>query len=337
MRKPDFERNTLKVLQKGIPERPCLFDLFLNPTYYLRLSGRKEWPQDPVEQMRTIAEAMAAAGYDYASVHASDFYFPTKPREYTGTVSINDGCVITDWESFEKYQWMDAGKADYSRLEKIAQYLPEGQKLMVYGPNGMLENTIGLVGYENLCIMVHEEPELVKEITDRVGQSLVTYYEIAAQSDAVGIIVSNDDWGFNTQTFLSPAHMREYIFPWHKKIVEIAHKNNKPCVLHSCGYFGDVIEDIIEELKFDGRHSYEDNIIPVEKAYDQYGGRIAILGGMDMDMMTRADPDTIYRRSRAMVERSREKGGYALGTGNSVPQYIPFENYMAMVRAAMDD
>lgn len=336
MRKPDFENNTLKVLKKGVPDRPCLFDLFLNPAYYLRLSGRTQWPDDPVEQMRTVAEAMAAAGYDYASVHASDFYFPTKPRQFNNTVSINDGCVITDWESFEKYEWPEAKKANYSRLEKISQYLPEGQKLMVYGPNGMLENTICLVGYENLCIMLYEEPELVQEITDRVGQNLVDYYEIAAQSDAVGLLVSNDDWGFNTQTMLSPAQMRKYIFPWHKKIVEIAHKYNKPCVLHSCGYFGDVIEEVIEDMKFDGRHSYEDNIIPVEKAYDQYGDRIAILGGMDMDMMTRADPDTIYRRARAMLERSREKGGYALGTGNSVPEYIPYDHFMAMVQAAMD-
>lgn len=39
MRKPDFERNTLRVLQKGKPERPALFELFLNPTYYARLAG----------------------------------------------------------------------------------------------------------------------------------------------------------------------------------------------------------------------------------------------------------------------------------------------------------
>ena len=29
-----------------------------------------------------------------------------------------------------------------------------------------------------------------------------------------------------------------------------------------------------------------------------------------------------------------EKGGYALGSGNSIPYYVPQENYLAMIAAA---
>jgi uroporphyrinogen decarboxylase len=35
-----------------------------------------------------------------------------------------------------------------------------------------------------------------------------------------------------------------------------------------------------------------------------------------------------------MLERTRGKGGYALGTGNSVPSYVPLANYYAMIAAA---
>jgi uroporphyrinogen decarboxylase len=37
-----------------------------------------------------------------------------------------------------------------------------------------------------------------------------------------------------------------------------------------------------------------------------------------------------------MLERTAGRGGYALGTGNSVPDYVPDENYLAMIRAALD-
>jgi len=30
------------------------------------------------------------------------------------------------------------------------------------------------------------------------------------------------------------------------------------------------------------------------------------------------------------------RGGYALGTGNSVPEYIPIDNYLAMLSAAYE-
>ncbi len=49
------------------------------------------------------------------------------------------------------------------------------------------------------------------------------------------------------------------------------------------------MEDIICDMKFDGKHSYEDNIIPVEEAYRRWGGRIAILGGIDVDFLIRSE------------------------------------------------
>ena len=209
-------------------------------------------------------------------------------------------------------------------------------RLMIMCPGGILENTIELMGYDNLCLALYDEPELVKEVTDNIGKRMLTYYENALQHDSVGVIMSNDDWGFNTQTFLSPEDMRKYIFPWHKRIVELAHRYNKPCVLHSCGYFGDIIDDVIDDMGYDARHSYEDNIMPVEEAYEKYGSRIAILGGMDVDFLCRSTPEEITKRSREMLERAAKKGGYALGTGNSVAHYIPFENYLAMTKAALE-
>ena len=90
-------------------------------------------------------------------------------------------------------------------------------------------------------------------------------------------------------------------------------------------------------MGFDGRHSYEDNIMPVEEAYEVYGDRIAILGGMDMDFVYRETPENIYRRSMQMLERSAAGGGgYALGTGISVADYLPFDHYMAILQTARD-
>ena len=97
-----------------------------------------------------------------------------------------------------------------------------------------------------------------------------------------------------------------------------------------------MFDDIIDDIRYDGKHSYEDTILPVEKAYEQYGKRIAILGGLDVDFICRSSPDEIYQRARAMLEQSANSGGYGLGTGNSVPEYIPQEKYFAMISAAID-
>lgn len=48
-------------------------------------------------------------------------------------------------------------------------------------------------------------------------------------------------------------------------------------------------------------------------------------------------PEEVYARSRAMLEQVGDRGGYALGSGNSIPGYVPFENFMAMNKAALEE
>ena len=116
--------------------------------------------------------------------------------------------------------------------------------------------------------------------------------------------------------------------------VETAHKHGKPILLHSCGYYNEVIDDIINDLHYDARHSYEDNITPVEKAYEDLSGKIAVLGGIDINFLATKTPEEVYVRCRSMLERTWERGGYALGSGNSIADFIPTENLLAMLFAA---
>lgn len=344
-REPNFEYMK-KVLARQVPERPVLFEFGMNMKLYERASGSL-LPEgaDVFDQVKKTIEGYTALGYDYAPCYVSDFrFFSTgqdlEKRNVSGkegdSVSLNEGILFTDWESYEGYKWVDPELYDDGRLDKLKTYLPDGMKIMVPGPGGILENLEYLMGYDNLCISLYEEPELIKEVSDNLGKNLLKYYKIALERDSVGFICYNDDWGFNTQTLISPEHLREYIFPWVKQIVELSHSYNKPCVLHSCGYFKSIIDDIVDDMKFDARHSYEDNIMRVEDAYEEYGSRIAILGGIDLDFVCRETPENVYRRSREMLERTAARGGYALGTGNSVPAYVPYENYMAMIRAALE-
>jgi len=331
MRKPDYKQ-ILKVLNKQVPDRPTLFEFFLNGTLHEQLSkGRFEEKNDGFDYTRKVIHAFAAAGYDYVTQHISDFHFRQNHKESKSTISLNDSSTITDWESYNNYVWLEPEDFPLGHLDRVAAELPDGMKVMVMGPCGVLENAISLVGYDNLCIMIYDEPELAQQIFNDVGSRLLRYYQQAVTYDCVCALISNDDWGFKTQPMLSPADMRKYVFPWHKKIVELGHAHNKPVILHSCGQLEEVMEDIIEDIKFDAKHSFEDIIMPIEQAYEKYKGRIALLGGIDVGFVVTATEAEIAARSAAMVERASKVGGWALGTGNSVPEYVPPENYLSMI------
>lgn len=338
-RKPDF-RNIEAVLSKKRPSRPTLFEFYLNDRLYEQLAGKENFHSNGFfPKCETIVKAYYNAGYDYATVKASDFFFLNDTRvqdkeKDAKSRSMNEGAAITDWESFEKFVWNEPDDFDMSDFKRVKEYLPEGMKLIVFGPGGVEENVIELVGYENLCYMMYEEPELVEKIFECVGTRMLRYYELALEEPTVGAIISNDDWGYNTQTLLHPDQLRKYVFPWHRKIVELAHSKGVFALLHSCGYYRDIIDEVIDDLKFDGRHSYQDCIVPVEEAYEEFKSRLAVLGGLDMDFVARSTPKEVFERARAMVMRAEADGGYALGTGNSIPEYIPDENYYAMISAA---
>lgn len=334
-RKPDFG-NILHVLKGQKPSRPTLFEFFLNDELYLNLANQKRPPAgDTLGYNKIIIQAFHNAGYDYTTMHGSDFHFANDKHQNAGakSMSLNEGAVITDWESFEKYPWADPSDADYSMLDKLPAYLHDGMRLIVYGPGGVLENVIFLLGFDTLCYLLADDPALVGEVFNAVGSRLVKYYEICTPYPAVGALISNDDWGFNSQTMMSVKDMRKFVFPWHEKIVATIHAGGKPAILHSCGNLDPVMDDIINVIKYDAKHSYEDKIIPVEQAYEKWGDQIAILGGIDLDFICRSTPEAVYNRSVEMLERTSKKGGYALGSGNSIPYYVPTKNYLAMIAA----
>jgi len=337
--RPDFN-NLLAVLQRSHPKRPTLFEFFMNDRIYRRLAPEfNNMTDDPItESLRTIT-AFYRLGYDYAIQDIPGFSFSLAAkisRKRKETVSQNEASVIHTREDFDNFPWPDPDLANYGVLDHLKEYLQKGMKFVVCGPGGLLENAVSLVGYQNLCLMTMDDRSLAEDIFAQIGSRLVRYYEIVAQYDCVGACLSNDDWGFKTHTIFSTADMRHFVFPWHKRMVEVIHAAGKPAILHSCGHIQRIIEDVIDDMQYDGRHSYEDSIMPVEEAYDKYHDRIAILGGIDIDFICRSSPEEIYKRSTSMIKRTEDTGSYALGTGNSVPDFLPDHKYFALIRAVLD-
>lgn len=361
-RKPDFTQ-LIKVLRREAPDRPTLFEFYLNGPLYERLAGRpqpaapgavaRRQPVDSAsaderteilayyrELGRWYADAFRAGGYDYVNfapgVAFPRFRFREGGHEKAKSHSLNEGSFIASRDDLERFSWPTAGEIDLAIIDSLVSSVPDGMGALAFTPGGVLENLVDVMGYDNLCFALVDDRELVAAVAQRIGSALVTIYEAIAPHPRIGALIANDDWGFKTQTMISPADLREFVFPYHRRMAEIAHAAGKPILLHSCGQLVEVMDDVIDTMRFDAKHSFEDVILPVEDVYERWGDRIAILGGIDVDMLCSASEDAITARSRAMIERTADRGGYALGSGNSIPEYVPQEAYFAMTRAALE-
>jgi uroporphyrinogen decarboxylase len=245
-------------------------------------------------------------------------------------VDLHQGAIMT-WEDFEKYPWPKIEKMDFFRFEYINNHLPEGMGFMTCHGAGIFEHLSQLMSYEQLSFALYDQPDLVQAIADRVGELILKFYEHLLSLDRVIAIFQGDDMGFRTGTLIAPGDLRKYILPWHKKFAALVHQHNRSYFLHSCGNLEMIMEDLISDVGIDGKHSYEDVIIPVQEFQQKYGDRIAVLGGLDINILTEATPGQVREQTRFLVETCGSRGRYAVGSGNSIPSYIPVENYLAMV------
>lgn len=277
-------------------------------------------------------------GYDYATMTPliPIRRTPVQPKENPqqgGKVRVwqdeHQG-LIMNRDDFDEFEWPDVDSVNMLPIEYCATRIPDGMKVMVF-IFGVFEDLRALMGFEQTAFKSLEEPELCDDILEKLTVLEEVAVDKAAANPAVGAIFYSEDMGFNTGTMLSPGWMKEHVIPRHKRLADACHKHNKPFLLHSCGQIDALMEDEIEVVGIDGRHSFQDNIEPVEEVYRKYGDRISILGGMDVDLLARGTTDEVRERTRQILEVCAPGGGFCMGSGNSVNNFCKIENYYAML------
>lgn len=332
-RTPDFGQ-LLKVLKRsGEPERVPFYELFADYEIMSAILGR------PANTLQDRVDYHLMLGYDYV-VSWAGFNLPVEGRKSTvdtaeltrsqRTYNVASMRTIASWEDFEKYPWPKPTEANYADVEGLVKILPEGMKTVVLTGH-VLEDPMALLGYEGLSYLMADNPELVEAVFTRIGELYEAVYKNCVQIDGVGAMLISDDLGFKSATMISPSALRRWVFPWYRKYVEICHSRDIPVILHSCGNLAEVMDDIIDDCKIDAKHSFEDQILPVTEAKERYGNRISLLGGIDVHFLCTATEDEVRERTRRTLEKCMPGGGYALGTGNSVANYIPVRNFLAML------
>lgn len=330
--RPNF-RNLAAVLEGATPERPTLFEFFLNERLYTKLSGLPNRPEKgELYASLRLACAFSRAGYDYVTLMCPWSFPLAQAAQMKCSRPLNHPSYLAGWDTLARYPWPDPAAYSYEYLKVLEDFLPKGMGVLMCGPDGVLETATALVGYENLCLLLYDDPDLAQAIFDRIGEITLEFYRRVLQYPVVRGIISSDDWGFATQTLLAPDQLRRYIFPWHKRYVSLAHGQGRYAILHSCGVYMPILPDILA-MGFDARHSYEDKIVPVEEAYRVLQGKIAVLGGIDVDFLASRSSAEIEERARSLLLQTGGRG-YALGSGNSIPDYVPDEHYFAMLRGA---
>lgn len=273
-----------------------------------------------------------AMGYD--TVSFEELIGPAMPG--SGALGNHVKGVIQTREDYDRYPWegiCDAYFNMYSRtFEALRRNLPPGMKAVGGVGYGIFECVQDLVGYEDLCYLRADDPELYSLLFKKVGDTNLRIWErfLRTYGDAFCVCRFGDDLGFKSATLLPPEEIRELIIPQYRRIVDAVHRAGKPFLLHSCGCIFDIMDDIIRDAGIDAKHSNEDQIAPFPVWVERYGKRIGNFGGIDTDAICRLDEKDMREYITDVVSKSSGHGGFAFGSGNSIPDYVPAQGFLWM-------
>jgi uroporphyrinogen decarboxylase len=348
MRAPNFERLHKVLMLEGEPDFIPFFELYVDNEVVEVLT------KEPVTKLDTsklkgfdrysqcIVKFYRLFGYDYIPLRIS----PDFPRENilltqdTAELSRkkrqwlneNNG-TIKIWEDIGRYPWPNKEQLAEShllRLRSLIKHLPSGMKVIPY-TSGVFENVTRLLGTSPFLRMIFDRPKMIQEVFKRVGTTISYYLHVIAEVKKVGAILYNDDMGYTNGPFMSPNMFRQYVFPWQKRCADNVHHCDKPFILHACGNIGVIMQDLIKYVGIDAKHSYQDSNYPITEYKRIYSNQIALLGGVDVDKLTRLEKTSFKQYVRNLILQCAPGGGYALGSGNTVANYVSLKNYLTML------
>ncbi len=339
--RPDY-RNLVDALRRKRPRRLPFYEHNVYPNVLEAIVGQRFSElaagddSDRREYFRTYCAALSGLGYDVVPFEGCIVELVQGGEALCGRA----GALFGSRTEIEAYDWDGLVEAYFQRFgrdfDALAESLPPGMMAVAGVGNGVFECIQDFVPMTDLAYLEADDPEAYELLWSKVADLLAAIWKrfIPRYGDAYCVFRMGDDLGFKSSLLIRPETIRKHIIPAYRRIADLAHLARKPFLLHSCGRIFDVMDDIIAGAQIDGKHSNEDTIAPFSEWLTRYGDRIALFGGIDMDLLCRESQAMIAERVRDVLETAKPYPGFALGSGNQIAEYVPPAGFLAMVDAA---
>ena len=263
--------------------------------------------------------------YDYTYIRsAKDFVtrkwhkFPVESR--------------ADWEEMKRrFDPSTPGRVPED-FDHRCEALRDRDYVVSFGFNGPFWQLREWCGFENLCVLMIEDPEFVQEMvafwTEFVSQTMAPILE-NVEVDCVGI---SEDMAFKGHSMISPKMVRQFLLPAYRRWAsEIAESGCPIFDMDSDGYIGELIPIWIEA----GIRCCD----PIEVAAGNdiveyrrcYGKQMAYRGGIDKRAIAKGG-QVMEQEVMRVVPPLLEEGGFIPGCDHGVPPDISWPDFVEYAR-----
>ncbi len=190
-----------------------------------------------------------------------------------------------------------------------------------------------LRGFSNLMLDLVETPKFVEALAD-----LVFGFEekIIEQLPAYGFdaVAFFDDWGTQKGMIISPAAWRKFFKPRYVQQFALAHRLGLKVYFHCCGYYPQIIPDLIE-IGVDMLNISQPNLYNIPELGQKYGGKVCFVCPVSYQTTSISGTrDDIFEAVQTLIDSF---GGFNGGLVGYVEEYhsmgMSQANYQSCVQA----
>jgi uroporphyrinogen decarboxylase len=225
---------------------------------------------------------------------------------------------------------LDPKRVDVDEMRDNMATLTEAQVWTHYGHMFVWESMRQSMGDVTLYQSLLLDPDWIHDYnrvyTDLYKTHFAYMFEKVGKPDGIWIY---EDLGYKNGLFASPKVLGELIFPYYAELNDFFHSYDLPVVLHTCGSTKAALP-LIVDAGFDALNPME------RKAKDndpflfaeQYGDRLAFVGGLDTRVFETNDKETIRREVADYVEGMKARGArLVFASDHSISTNTRYDSY----------
>lgn len=233
---------------------------------------------------------------------------------------------MDDWLKLKPLFLFDESRIDPKQIVQARAAQADGA-LVVCSMPGAFNMLRELMGEENGCVAYYEEPELVRDLLQTMGDTCVEVYRRIGESLVIDQLSVHEDFAGRSGPLAGPSQIKEFFEPYYRRVWDLLREQGARIFQQDTD--GN-INPVIPALLDCGLNS----IYPMEPAAGmdivqvrgQYGQRLAMLGGIDKHVL-RQGRDAIRRELEHKLQPSMLTGGIVFGLDHRIPNGTPLVDY----------
>jgi len=259
------------------------------------------------------------------------------PKKYATLALPLDFPVKTmdDWLKFKPGYLFSESRfgSDWESIGK--QHRAAGRVVETYIPGGF-DQPRQLMGEEALCIAYYDNPELVHDILDTIGNTAFQVLDRVSAKVQIDALSVHEDMAGKSGPLAGPSQILEFIKPYYRRIWDmLADRGARLFGQDSDGNMNGVIDAFLE-CGLNAMYPMEPGSgMDMVQAREKYGTRLAFAGGIDKYVLQKTPAD-ILRELEYKLPPMIRTGGALLSLDHRIPNGTPIANYRFYIQKVWD-